>query len=269
MEPEGPLKVLAKEPGVPIAKSEAKMIDIRDDYRKMEYSEAVKKEYGNTLPENQKKFREALDKKAQELIRDRKISDEEFNRLVPDKVLKEEKSIWLELGWTDENKRKVKGKLKELFHIDEGRAENMLEIFVASNKTFDEIDRNLTIDEYNTYVGQLMQEKQEADRQGADSRLLNAMRQYQGTQDGSARMLFLLDKLGLQRTDANPQANQKNDEYIQRFVLDDYFRDRLNQEFDQQLPQNLYDMAWNITYHGEKEWGMHGEFPVLQMQMTD
>src|SRR5260221_8940138 len=57
-----------------------------------------------------------------------------------------------------------------------------------------------------------------------------------------------------------------NETYIQRFVLDKEFKDALKSEFDSDLPHNLFDLAWNISYYNQ-EYALDGKFPVLQMQV--
>jgi hypothetical protein len=240
----------------PMIKDPERMLEIRDEVRKISYdstkyaAERARKD-GVGLPDNMAELRDQLDEQVKELSdepeRHEKL-DKDGKKVVPDKVLRHMED-WREFGWSNEDKKAVRGKLRTVLGLDENACEHALESIVGAGKTPTEALQSITADAFSrakeyfkTPEPQEGQpEQQEVQDETAE---LNARRS-------------LLHGLGI------------NDDYVRRFILrkDSTIAKSLQQEFDGQLPDNLFDLAWNIGFEKEDLFGIDGKYPVLQMQV--
>jgi hypothetical protein len=266
MDPEGTTALLEGTPEQVSSadKKKRKMLDIREEFRNMQYSEEVLKYTKDKLPDTVGELREALDKRAGELIQDNERSEAEHKKNVPDRVLRDEDERgWMELGWSESDRKRVKDKIRQRLKLDENRAENLLHMLIASGKTPGDVIPLIEDDaKWDYYYSDQEGKNKVTFIVGGDGR--ESRHPLAGNPDGARRYLYLKNTLGLTN-----EANEMNEVYLERFVLDDDFRANLDHEYDNNLPQNLFDLAWNIMYHNPKKYGVNGEFPVLQMQVRN
>jgi hypothetical protein len=239
----------------PIAKNPDEMKQLRDEFRRISYSDVVKKETSVRLPDTVKELREALDAKAEQLALNDKDEKEQAEH-VPGIVLrkKDKDKDWAELGWSRADREAVKNLLKRRLKLtddpkDKAQAENILEIIVASGKTSNEVLDILNDDEKFDHYFSAEGRAQIGQFTAEDQQFIGVSEQARGG------YFYLRNELGLK------------DVYIRRFIMDDDFRHALDYEYDNTLPQNLFDLAWNLMYRAPELWGINGKFPVLQIQV--
>ena len=275
MEPEGETAVLEGPSPEQMSSAETKkkkMLDIRENFRKMQYSDEVLKHTAREkLPDNVRELNEGLEKKAKELYEDRERDEIDHKKKVPDRVLwEEDERGWAEIGWNKEKRNKVRQKLAEVLGISENNAENIIHMLVAAGKTPDFVLDTLNNERYTNKASAdyFLKRAQYSDPDLGAVDVETAALNNIGSghlarvdRETANKYLLLHDELGIK--DVGKSAN----DYIMRFALDDEFRSALDHEYDNDLPQNLFDLAWNIMYHNNEKYGVNGKFPVLQMQV--
>ncbi|HSX09202.1 MAG TPA: hypothetical protein VLF93_03550 [Candidatus Saccharimonadales bacterium] len=238
-------------------KNPDELLKIRNEVREIYYPELVKKVSGNKLPKDSEELRQGLDAKLKELaagpLPEEEINEETGKREVPQITLRNlDEEGWERLGWGKEKRESVKHGLREVLHIGEHEAENTLHILIGQGKTYNDVMEVLNdrsrYEQYNTAEGrdvinQHLQQELSERIPGADPRR-------------AQKFLYVQEELGIDRAD-----------YIRRFILTEDYREALNQEYDEKLPTDLYDLAWNIGHAEKNEFGLEGMFPILQMQI--
>lgn len=199
--------------------------------------------------EEKSELQRKLDQKIEDLINKSEEEREEEKEKIPEIVLRKKES-WDELGWTQEKRNRISRKLKELLKLTDDNADNacnhMMEIFIASGKTADQVLEILENDEKNN---ELVRQAQEEAAKYAAPRGITNIEKY--------TKLNYLQKL----------AGTDREDWIQRFVLDKDFAEELNQQYRQGYAENLYDLAWNIAYSQKDDFGIDGAHPIVQMQI--
>lgn len=260
---EGNVGLLERPTQEPIINNPEEMKELRQDLRVLHYDKAVeyskeeKKAWGDLLPKNHKELRDMLDAKVAEV--NRRGEDKEENRNdLPDFILRQEGN-WESIGWSEESKNKVLAKLESVLGIKDTNARmRALESIVGAGLTPEQALEKITTERFDAMKEAAQEAADQANRGHYN---IAAQDQY------LAQQTLLLKDLNI------------DNDYIKRFILHkDYteralpflagFEQSLQHEFDQQLPANLFDLAWNIGFEKKELFGIDGKFPVLQMQVT-
>ncbi len=257
---EGNVALLEK----PLIDNPEAMLEMRDEVRHLHYSKMVESEHGKTLPKNVKELREGLDAQVEQLSKERSEHEKkEGEKKVPDKVLRKMED-WSEFGWGKEDRKAVKARLHEVLGLDENACEHALESIVAKNLTPTDALQRITTDA-------LTRGKEFLKKPDAQDQLEGQEEVVDPIAELGSKILILQRSLGI------------DDKYIKRFILNKEFQNdnlydgrfsetyhrSLQDEFDNSLPANLFDLAWNVGFENEGEFGINGKTPVLQMQVQN
>ena len=282
MDPEGAQSILERNPlaETPIAKNAEELLDIREEFRQMQYSDAVLKQTDAKLPKTVRELRDALNEKVKKLAEEDEYG-KKHEKNVPDISLRDQdEQGWIDIGWDREKRTKVIEKLRRVLRIGiKIKRVNIMHMLAAAGRDPDSVLNTLDDDKYtnsssvdyylkrSNYTNPDTGETVTEDGHAIDVGVLVANqinnRAIGGRVDRETANKYLLLHEDLGLGELGPQSNN----YIMRFVLDDEFRSALDYEYDNELPQNLYDLGWNIMYHNDVKYGVNGEFPVLQMQV--
>lgn len=239
---ERPVERMIKNPG--------KMIERRDKLNNLYYTrgekEAAAKD-GVALPDRVDGLRQGLDRlvtKIEERGEPHEQLDAEGKKKIPDFVLRHEES-WESIGWSKKDREEVKNKLRNILHItDENALANALDCIVGAGRTPEEALRLITEDAFR-----------QANEYASQPELEDRQRQLPPEEIQKRAQNYMLRGLGVE------------DIYVRRFILNREYNDELQYEFDNKLPDNLFDLAWNISFERQENFGINGKFPILQMQV--
>lgn len=184
--------------------------------------------------------------------------------------LSEEDEKWAELGWNKGERDRFKNLLINRFRWNpserdsQNRANNALQMMIAEGNTAADI---------NTKIAD--QEKFEQDVLNMmDPRIRELKTQnpetYKTYHDFAT--LKVLSRTMRQQRDADGNVTGEyekyvRDDYIERFVLDREFEERLESQNNNEQPNNFYELAWNIAMQKPEEFGVNGKFPILEMRV--
>ncbi|HWY79723.1 MAG TPA: hypothetical protein VNW29_05175 [Candidatus Sulfotelmatobacter sp.] len=231
----------------PLMDQPEQKLEMRNKIKELYYAKAVREREGANLPENTEKLRELLDRHVEELAAKSEAEGEvKQMKDIPDFVLRQEND-WSRIGWRKEDREAVIAKLKDVLHLDIAACTHALESIVGAGLTPREALEKISSDVFNRakefFKTPEPQEGQQSQQEVSD-------------EEATLRaQTNILRGMGVK------------DEYIKRFILNEGYQDALQAEFDTQLPNNLFDLAWNIGFENKTEFGLEGRFPVLQMQV--
>ncbi|HVA96105.1 MAG TPA: hypothetical protein VND99_00470 [Candidatus Acidoferrales bacterium] len=252
---EGNVGVQERPLGAPMMENQEEMKSLRDKIRDLHYSRTVEEQYKdrNILPETVQQLRDGLDD-AVSKVGQQEFDDKERNKgAIPEHSLAhEDEKFWEKIGWNERDRNVVIAKLMDVLKIQKHQAESAMHCLVAERKTprevLDVLNAAPRFDAYpedNTPEAKRLEQRLKSDRYlSGDPRI-------------AQKFFYIEDKLGI-----------NNVTYIRRFILDDEVREVLNAEYDSELPQNLFDLGWNMGYRYQSDFGMNGRFPILQMQVN-
>lgn len=155
---------------------------------------------------------------------------------------KVKKEGWVDLGWSDREIEIVSDLLKKKLGLDGDAILNALEQFLGSGLTGREVLAKLQKEE--ELEGKVME------------RVQNNQYVQRGDDPDKWVKHYYFKELGL-----------KEDNDIQRFILNKEFKEELSAEFLRERPRDLEELAWNISMSNQREFGVNGKFPVLKMQV--
>lgn len=232
--------------------------------------------YNELMPHNDRELREGLDRSAAQVISAAE-AEKKHREHVPDIVLRHLNEAdyaegWQDItGWEDATQRaRVLEMLSKrlgfkVYRNSNGEVERYstqaiqaMHSLIGSGKTAQEALAVLDDEE--------RLEKKKRDYEAKANDMTNEMFSKMGESAGHMRgvstdkemvvkYLYVYDELGIKQPD-----------WIRRFILDKEFKSSLNQEYDSSMPQNLFDLAWNLS-HNFPEYDIDGLYPVLQMQV--
>lgn len=223
----------------------------------LERRNILRERYEPTAPS-----RDALQEKIDSLLdaRGKKTESDRPEKMgVPDIVLRDKES-WDDIGWSKNDRKDVSDKLRNLLELGEDSndtekdkkkkkdiIENLLQILVADGVRPEDIKNKLGAE---AFAFAREQAKRELDIKGPEDeeRKMYNLDKYQ--------KFFYLKSLGITR-----------DDYIQHFILKDEFKAEVKVEFNNEMPQNLSELARDIAHSKEDEFGVNGTFPVIQIQI--
>ena len=164
---------------------------------------------------------------------------------------------WERYGWSEDDKQEVRSRLREILGIQEDAAlENALSMLLASNKQPHEVLSNLTKENYGEFRKLFKtQVMGEAVKEGEEVLL--------GRNEPKAKAYFMKQRLGI----GEDEANQHLGKYVEKFIFTEDFHGELQHEYDGGLPEDINDLAWQITFENPTEYGVHGRYPVLQLEL--
>lgn len=156
----------------------------------------------------------------------------------------ETKGLWdLARGWNNESIKDVQGKMEGLFQgqykLEEHQVQTALELLIAGNEyspqqlqqafTKDNLDRMLT--------------------EGEKERLTpNEIKKH--------TLFKFFVNLGIR------------EDYVRRFILTKEFKDENQQDQINTRPKNLEELCWQIMWTDEKDWGLNGKYPMLELRQV-
>lgn len=227
-----------------VSKRQQSVKDMADDeVRKItdEMSEKESKERDRTkLEKDIDKFVKSIESKDRESLKGSSHPPETV-------ILRDKKEADLrEWGWALEDQERVKQKLSQKFTghhaLNEEQIVNIMELFVATGKTADDIIAR--IDEIKDSFN-FDPSAQEAQERKATIEDLSNLNKYN-----------FLSQLEL------------DGRYVKRFVLQDEFAAENEQEYQHTDPSNIEEIAWQVMHHyGHNTWGPNGTFPLLEMRI--
>jgi hypothetical protein len=262
---EGNVAVLERPTTGSIQENPTKLKHERDEMRRIYYSKAVKERDGHNLPETEKELREMWDRQVDELAEQKEQNKEQDAEDVPDIVLRDNEKGWEEVGWPKEKRDRVKRQLEEVLGLKEPFLTHALECIVAAGRTPEEAEAQITQENRQRIYDAIPPQDNRGNQTTEQDKVL------------ATKALFLEDILG---------GLKNKQRYVKRFILYDEFNDRslpvlsdygglghegygasLKDEFSSKLPDNLFDLAWNIGFEKQGRYGIDGKFPVLRMQV--
>lgn len=146
----------------PIAENPEELKELKQEVKRISYSDVVMKETAVELPKNTKELRDQLDRRAEHLTSG-SHAEKEHKEKVPQISLRnlENERTWERMGWGEEERTAVKQKLKERLNFDDSksddsaRLENAIYILIASGKTAQEVLTILNDDaQFNYYYNE-------------------------------------------------------------------------------------------------------------------
>lgn len=209
---------------------------------------------------------ETLNQKLVDMERRHEHGEEENVKEVPDISLSKEKN-WEQFGWSERQKSEAAEKLSDILDLrveqfdskdtrlkKRHTVERILQMLVASGVKPEDIEEKLTEEFYQNLRKEFVQQQKRSVGENASDELIEEV--YKDRIDTSAKTEFL-HRLGIER-----------DDYIQRFILQDEYKDKLNEEYRGGYANNLYDLAWNIGFSMKEEYGIDGRFPILELKVN-
>ncbi|MBA3723966.1 MAG: hypothetical protein H0W89_03690 [Candidatus Levybacteria bacterium] len=214
--------------------------------------------------EPQEKPARALEVAVREMEAQLERTKETEVRDEPDRIVLRDIKEWDQWGWEENERRKVRDGLIQVLGWDpqtvreerkaEAYAENTMEMLLAQGKTAQEVLGKLRVllnatdpnDDVNKHLDQEVVTYSQTRRNFSE--------------DKYRKHAILHDKkygLGIERED-----------YIERFILSDEFRDDNQSDYDSTNPQGLEELAWQAG-HDRSEFGVNGRYPILQMELVD
>jgi hypothetical protein len=167
---------------------------------------------------------------------------------IPKIVLREEKN-WERFNWKNEDKEQLKEKLQYELVLDDKHIDNLMALFLASGNKPDELLEHF--DDVKDAADKAVRKK--ADKGDSDPLTYNEKHEAQ---------FGLLAGLGLN--------DRKQQDYLQKFVFTEEYRDILTSHLKRERPDNMYELAWQISFSDqehEKRFGVNGEYPMLEMRV--
>lgn len=170
---------------------------------------------------------------------------------LPEVVAKEKKD-WREFEWKEEDKEKVKDKLRTILNLGQLKSEEQeqilettLENLLATGRTANDIDALLT-QERITEIKSRMNSNKDIPGEEPD--------ENSGTFDTRDGRAWFLMNLGI---------SQDN---VYKAILPHEFHDMVKEKA-LKIPGDLIDVAWNIIASNPGEFGVNGKYPVLEMRV--
>lgn len=159
------------------------------------------------------------------------------------KVVVREKDSWREFGWEDDQKDTLKTMLQQSLVLKNVETKNLMELLLATGKKPEDL-----ISQFNEALNYVRSPSKKLQKI-TDDEIIN-------------QQLNCLAMLGLN--------DSKQMKYLQRFVYTEHFRDGLTAELNREKPNNLYELAWQISFFDKKHqelFGINGEYPILEMRV--
>jgi hypothetical protein len=199
---------------------------------------------------------------------------------IPKHVLRKETS-WERFGWKEDRKNergevteegdrtKVRKRLEERLELDkvlglnkhdhheaerlEAAYNNLLDILLTSGKTPEQILKAFETDDGINIYRDRKDLKKEFRVEGS-----NRIASSKHEADAQAEYITLLT------------GNERTIDWLQKFVYTEANRDQLYQEYRMKTPENLYELAWQISFSDkehEENFGVNGKYPILEMRV--
>ncbi|MGI8420547.1 MAG: hypothetical protein ACR2LN_07965 [Candidatus Levyibacteriota bacterium] len=212
----------------------------------LERKEAVREEYEPNTPKGSE-LQQELERRMESL------GPANGRPEVPEFVLRKEDN-WEQFGWKKADKEEVLAQIKSVLGLDDTYAKNALENIVASNTSPEDAKRLISKSMYDEAFGHFKkpepQEELDAEKHGGP-----AIRELSDEEAAKRAKTALFRGMGIKEA------------YIRRFILANDYRQENKQEYDDVMPADLYELAWNLTVFDQENFGVNGKFPVLQLQV--
>ena len=156
-----------------------------------------------------------------------------------------EKKDWTDIGWPAEAKTKVENKLKQIFTgrdaLTEDERKSAIDLLAATGKTADEVL---------------------ADMNSRESIPAPTPEEIYSASGSEEKARAFKKREWLAKFDIS-------EKYVQRFILPDDFAAENEHDYQYGDPPNIEEVAWQIMHHYKhKNWGPHGDFPLLEMRIA-
>ena len=216
----------------------------------LERREIIKEHFEPNAP-SPSQLQQELDRQLQAL--ESRPAEERLGRpKVPDIVVRQEDS-WDDLGWSRRDRDEISEQLRTVLSLTENERKNALEILLGAGITPEEAKERITQEKFNAsktyFKTPSAKEQSEAEAQGREPREVS---------DEEAELQAKYSML---------KGLKIRDDYIKHFILTDDFKAEVQNEFDNVLPANLTELARDIAYYKDADFGVNGKFPVIQMQI--
>lgn len=182
--------------------------------------------------------------------------------------LTDDDTKWAEFGWNKNERDQLEQFIIDRFLWDrndrraQDRANNALQMILASGNTGADVMAKLANREkLEADVAERMPPNIDPNRNPHEYKMY---RDFATLKVLSRSVQERRDEQGNQ---LDPIVNEVPDKYIQRFVLDDEFREELDSKFKNETPANFFELAWNIAMQKPDEFGVNGKFPILEMRV--